>query len=162
MNERRQALRHIDRLCKYLFATAIPPPYFSFALSLLSSRFPCFKLFYYKINVLPYISFTKYEQIKNWLKCVEFLFTIHSVRCFLFLFGRWLQKEEHIFRFFYHLIKCLFFFDNSISLAEPFPLMDLCRRVIRQKIGRERLESCVHQLQLPESMKTYLLYWDRR
>lgn len=45
---------------------------------------------------------------------------------------------------------------------EPFPLMDLCRRVIRQKIGRERLESCVHQLQLPESMKTYLLYWDRR
>lgn len=55
-----------------------------------------------------------------------------------------------------------FFPPQFLILAEPFPLMDLCRRVIRQKIGRERLESCVHQLQLPESMKTYLLYWDRR
>lgn len=47
-------------------------------------------------------------------------------------------------------------------LAEPLPLMDLCRRVIRQRIGRNRLEERIQELQLPESMKTYLLYRDRR
>lgn len=40
--------------------------------------------------------------------------------------------------------------------------MDLCRRVIRQKVGRHRLDDSIQQLQLPESMKTYLLYRDRR
>lgn len=50
----------------------------------------------------------------------------------------------------------------SVILAEPLPLMDLCRRVIRQRIGRNRLEDRIQELQLPESMKTYLLYRDRR
>ncbi|XP_055550054.1 protein gustavus isoform X2 [Wyeomyia smithii] len=45
---------------------------------------------------------------------------------------------------------------------EPLPLMDLCRRVIRQKIGRTHLEERIEHLQLPQSMKTYLLYRDRR
>lgn len=45
---------------------------------------------------------------------------------------------------------------------EPLPLMDLCRRTIRQKIGRVNLEERIQQLQLPQSMKTYLLYKNRR
>lgn len=45
---------------------------------------------------------------------------------------------------------------------EPLPLMDLCRRVIRHKVGRTHLEERIEQLQLPQSMKTYLLYRDRR
>jgi SPRY domain-containing SOCS box protein 1/4 len=45
---------------------------------------------------------------------------------------------------------------------EPLPLMDLCRRVIRQKIGRTHLEERIQELALPQSMKTYLLYRDRR
>jgi SPRY domain-containing SOCS box protein 1/4 len=45
---------------------------------------------------------------------------------------------------------------------EPLPLMDLCRRVIRQKVGRNHLEEHIHELALPHSMKTYLLYKDRR
>lgn len=40
--------------------------------------------------------------------------------------------------------------------------MDLCRRIIRQKIGRHKLEDNIPHLHLPESMKTYLLYKDRR
>lgn len=55
-----------------------------------------------------------------------------------------------------HLITLTFF------LAEPLPLMDLCRRVIRQKIGRSHLEEHINELALPASMKTYLLYKDRR
>lgn len=50
----------------------------------------------------------------------------------------------------------------SQLLAEPLPLMDLCRRVIRQKIGRSHLEEHINELALPASMKTYLMYKDRR
>lgn len=45
---------------------------------------------------------------------------------------------------------------------EPLPLMDLCRRVIRQRIGKYRLEEKINELNLPYAMKTYLLYRDRR
>ncbi|XP_044595926.1 uncharacterized protein LOC123272952 isoform X2 [Cotesia glomerata] len=44
---------------------------------------------------------------------------------------------------------------------EPLPLMDLCRRVIRQRVGKHRLEK-IQELNLPQAMKTYLLYRDRR
>ncbi|XP_034939430.1 protein gustavus isoform X2 [Chelonus insularis] len=44
---------------------------------------------------------------------------------------------------------------------EPLPLMDLCRRVIRQRIGKHRLDK-IQELNLPQAMKTYLLYRDRR
>ena len=40
--------------------------------------------------------------------------------------------------------------------------MDLCRRVIRQKIGKHELEQRITELNLPQSMKVYLLYRDRR
>lgn len=46
--------------------------------------------------------------------------------------------------------------------AEPLPLMDLCRRTIRQTIGRVHLEERVQELHLPQSMKSYLLYKNRR
>ncbi|XP_044738788.1 protein gustavus isoform X2 [Chrysoperla carnea] len=45
---------------------------------------------------------------------------------------------------------------------EPLPLMDLCRRVIRQRIGKQHLEDRITNLALPHAMKTYLLYRDRR
>lgn len=47
-------------------------------------------------------------------------------------------------------------------LAEPLPLMDLCRRVIRQRIGKQYLEERVMELNLPQSLSVYLLYRDRR
>lgn len=46
--------------------------------------------------------------------------------------------------------------------AEPLPLMDLCRRVIRKRIGKEKIEEKVNALSLPLAVKTYLLYRDRR
>lgn len=39
----------------------------------------------------------------------------------------------------------------------PLPLADLCRRTIRQKIGKHRLNE-VNNLQLPNSIKNFLLY----
>ncbi|XP_076065542.1 splA/ryanodine receptor domain and SOCS box containing gustavus isoform X3 [Oratosquilla oratoria] len=44
---------------------------------------------------------------------------------------------------------------------EPLPLMDLCRRVIRQSIGKQRLNR-LDELNLPTTIKQYLLYQDRR
>lgn len=44
---------------------------------------------------------------------------------------------------------------------EPLPLMDLCRRVIRQAVGKPRL-SRIEELNLPPSITQYLLYHDRR
>jgi len=49
-----------------------------------------------------------------------------------------------------------------LSTAEPLPLMDLCRRVIRQRIGKHQLEERITNLNLPQPMKVYLLYQDRR
>ncbi|CAA9995117.1 unnamed protein product [Nesidiocoris tenuis] len=45
---------------------------------------------------------------------------------------------------------------------EPLPLMDLCRRVIRQRVGKQQLEEKISDLNLPHAMNTYLLYKDRR
>ncbi|CAH1987949.1 unnamed protein product [Acanthoscelides obtectus] len=45
---------------------------------------------------------------------------------------------------------------------EPLPLMDLCRRVIRQRLGKQHLEEKTMNLQLPQALQTYLLYRDRR
>lgn len=56
----------------------------------------------------------------------------------------------------------LFLKPRFSSTAEPLPLMDLCRRVIRQRIGKHRLEEKINELNLPQAMKTYLLYRDRR
>jgi len=47
--------------------------------------------------------------------------------------------------------------------AEPLPLMDLCRRVIRQTVNRERIgEGKMEELNLPKTIKDYLEYKDRR
>merc|ERR1719510_2942967 len=46
---------------------------------------------------------------------------------------------------------------------EPLPLMDLCRRVIRQTISKERIEQGkIAELNLPKTIKDYLEYKDRR
>ena len=44
---------------------------------------------------------------------------------------------------------------------EPLPLMDLCRREIRQVIGKQKL-TLLGELNLPRSVTQYLLYHDRR
>ncbi|CAG4958271.1 unnamed protein product, partial [Parnassius apollo] len=41
---------------------------------------------------------------------------------------------------------------------EPLPLMELCRRVIRQRVGRARLRSAASRLGLPPALSAYLLY----
>lgn len=48
----------------------------------------------------------------------------------------------------------------SFSTAEPLPLKDICRRVIRQRVGKSRLGR-VPELNLPTALKAYLLYQDR-
>lgn len=40
---------------------------------------------------------------------------------------------------------------------EPLPLMDICRRVVRQQLGKTRLHE-VDNLPLPNPLKNYLLY----
>ncbi|KAK5641603.1 hypothetical protein RI129_010150 [Pyrocoelia pectoralis] len=45
---------------------------------------------------------------------------------------------------------------------EPLPLTDLCRRIIRQRIGKANIEERVSSLNLPQPLQTYLLYRDRR
>lgn len=42
--------------------------------------------------------------------------------------------------------------------AEPLPLMELCRRVIRQRVGRPRLRAAASRLALPPALTAYLLY----
>eukprot|EP00094_Tigriopus_californicus_P013055 TCALIF_12624-PA protein Name:"Similar to gus Protein gustavus (Drosophila melanogaster)" AED:0.24 eAED:0.28 QI:0/0.6/0.66/1/1/1/6/0/478 len=47
--------------------------------------------------------------------------------------------------------------------AEPLPLMDLCRLVIRQNISKERIEKGkISELNLPKTIKDYLEYKERR
>jgi hypothetical protein len=41
--------------------------------------------------------------------------------------------------------------------AEPLPLMDLCRRVARLALGRDRVNQ-IDTLPLPETIKNYLQY----
>ncbi|XP_064459414.1 SPRY domain-containing SOCS box protein 1-like isoform X4 [Ornithodoros turicata] len=43
---------------------------------------------------------------------------------------------------------------------EPLPLKDICRRVIRQRVGKSRLTR-IHEVNLPTALKAYLLYQDR-
>jgi len=46
---------------------------------------------------------------------------------------------------------------------EPLPLMDLCRRVIRQQVGRSAIEQGkLEALNLPKAIRDYLEYRDRR
>ena len=46
--------------------------------------------------------------------------------------------------------------------AEPLPLMDLCRRVIRQHITKDRIAAGkIEELNLPKTIKDYLAYKDR-
>ncbi|KAG8505561.1 LOW QUALITY PROTEIN: SPRY domain-containing SOCS box protein 1, partial [Galemys pyrenaicus] len=45
----------------------------------------------------------------------------------------------------------------KVSLPEPLPLMDLCRRSVRLALGKERL-GAIHALPLPAALKAYLLY----
>ena len=41
--------------------------------------------------------------------------------------------------------------------------MDLCRRVIRQRISKDRIEQGrIEELNLPTTIKDYLVYRDRR
>ncbi len=67
-----------------------------------------------------------------------------------------------------YLIFFFYFGGNNLSslcpsLAEPLPLMDLCRRVIRQNISRERIDKgCISELSLPRTIKDYLEYKDRK
>ncbi|XP_043224284.1 protein gustavus-like isoform X3 [Amphibalanus amphitrite] len=49
---------------------------------------------------------------------------------------------------------------NGLS-PEPLPLADLCRRAIRQQLGRQRLGR-IKELNLPATVNNYLLYKDRR
>lgn len=44
---------------------------------------------------------------------------------------------------------------------EPLTLTDLCRRVVRQTVGKQRLER-LDELNLPPALKSYLLYQHRR
>lgn len=44
---------------------------------------------------------------------------------------------------------------------EPLPLADLCRRAIRQQLGKCRLDR-INELNLPPALRSYLLYQDRR
>jgi len=46
---------------------------------------------------------------------------------------------------------------------EPLPLMDLCRRVIRQQVGRPNIDQGkLDNLNLPKAIRDYLEYKDRR
>lgn len=44
-----------------------------------------------------------------------------------------------------------------IFVAEPDPLMDVCRKLIRRTIGKDRLHR-VHELNLPPALIRYLMY----
>ena len=47
--------------------------------------------------------------------------------------------------------------------SDPLPLVDLCRRAIRKKIGRASIDrGAVDRLQLPRAIRNYLQYKDRR
>ena len=45
--------------------------------------------------------------------------------------------------------------------ADPLPLKDIARRVIRRQLGRNRLHLIESKLQIPDVLKKYLLYKDQ-
>ncbi|KAI1301772.1 Protein gustavus [Halotydeus destructor] len=45
---------------------------------------------------------------------------------------------------------------------EPLPLKDICRRVIRQQVGKQRFPRIQSELNLPNVLKSYLLYQDMK
>ena len=52
---------------------------------------------------------------------------------------------------------------DFFSSAEPLPLMDLCRRTIRQQVGKANIErGRVEELNVPKAIRDYLQYKDRR
>ena len=64
---------------------------------------------------------------------------------------------------FLDIIKSAWFKILIFFTAEPLPLLDLCRRVIRQTITKERIEQGkIAELNLPKTIKDYLEYKDRR
>lgn len=64
------------------------------------------------------------------------------------------EREKNVL---FHFLKIhmLFFF----LLAEPLPLMDLCRLKIRQTVGKENLTTeTLDSFDIPRQMKQYLVY----
>ena len=61
-------------------------------------------------------------------------------------------------------MKLRLFIHSSISpIAEPLPLMDLCRRTIRQQVGKANIErGRVEELNVPKAIRDYLQFKDRR
>ena len=61
---------------------------------------------------------------------------------------------SHIFYFILFKEIVIYFF---FLKANPLPLTHLCRRVIRQKIGKSDINK-VNKLELPNAIKNFLLY----
>ena len=74
------------------------------------------------------------------------------------------NPRDAIYIFFYALKKIPGHFKlGALVSAEPLPLMDLCRRVIRQQVSRPRIEQGhLDRLNLPKPVKEYLQYKERR
>ena len=57
----------------------------------------------------------------------------------------------------------LFIYSSISPLAEPLPLMDLCRRTIRQQVGKANIErGRLEELNVPKAIRDYLQFKDRR
>ena len=111
-----------------------------------------------KTPITPILGHNLFEKT-CFLKCSRTFFIAKSrqisIRCVSRL------DRKFISRFFLKksLNNIIFFFIS----AEPLPLMDLCRRVIRQTINKERIEQGkIAELNLPKTIKDYLEYKDRR
>jgi hypothetical protein len=87
------------------------------------------------------------------LQCSKGLRNEQLLNCFAVDFK--LVSRGYFFRLFHS-------FSVFLS-AEPLPLMDLCRRVIRQNVTKNGIaEGKIDSLALPKSIKEYLEYKDRR
>ena len=54
-----------------------------------------------------------------------------------------------------------FVFFHSIYIAEPSPLKDIARRMIRKQLGRHRLHMIETKFDLPSILTDYLQYKDQ-
>lgn len=127
---------------------------------------------------VKYIVLTCNVLLLDILNCVYVFLLFIFLLCFFFcvIFVAWIKTFPYsvlMFSFIVYSsnnIHSHYFFRLILSdfnlyfifSAEPLPLMDLCRRVIRQRVGKQQLEERISDLNLPHAMTVYLLYRDRR
>lgn len=121
------------------------------------TEFLLYMVFFLLLDLIWYFQCT-------WFFSLNFLLFIYLF--IIFMSSIWTTLDRYISLML--MCFCVFVFPFHLTLtccvclpppstAEPLPLMDLCRRVARVALGRERIHH-IDSLPLPQTLKNYLQY----